>query len=66
MMSVIIFVYFYCISIETFLVPDKISLTAFVDVSPEETQQKNPFESFKDDGEPSSAKEIRVPDEVSF
>ncbi|KAI9118586.1 hypothetical protein K1719_010918 [Acacia pycnantha] len=38
---------------------------AFVDVSPEETQQKNPFESFKDDGEPSSTKETPVPDEVS-
>ncbi|KAK4274958.1 hypothetical protein QN277_018111 [Acacia crassicarpa] len=38
---------------------------AFVDVSPEETQQKNPFESFKDDGEPSSTKETTVPDEVS-
>ncbi|XP_028768846.1 protein TIC 40, chloroplastic [Neltuma alba] len=38
---------------------------AFVDVSPEETQQKNPFESFKDVSEPSSTKETRVPDEVS-
>ncbi|XP_054818430.1 protein TIC 40, chloroplastic [Prosopis cineraria] len=38
---------------------------AFVDVSPEETQPKNPFESFKDVSEPSTTKETRVPDEVS-
>lgn len=37
---------------------------AFVDVSPEETVQESPFESFKDD-ESSSVKEARVPDEVS-
>ncbi|KAI4306321.1 hypothetical protein L6164_029609 [Bauhinia variegata] len=37
----------------------------FVDVSPEETVQKSPFESFKDDVETSSSKEARVPDEVS-
>ncbi|RDX73757.1 Protein TIC 40, chloroplastic, partial [Mucuna pruriens] len=38
---------------------------AFVDVSPEETVQKSPFESFKDVDESSSVKEARVPDEVS-
>ncbi|KAF7816275.1 protein TIC 40, chloroplastic [Senna tora] len=38
---------------------------AFVDVSPEVTQEKNPFESFKDVSETSSSKETRVPDEVS-
>lgn len=37
---------------------------AFVDVSPEETVQESPFESFKDD-ESSSVKEAWVPDEVS-
>ncbi|TKY47309.1 TIC 40 [Spatholobus suberectus] len=38
---------------------------AFVDVSPEETVQKSPFENFKDVDESSSVKEARVPDEVS-
>lgn len=38
---------------------------AFVDVSPEETAQKSPFENFKDVDESSSVKEARVPDEVS-
>ncbi|RYR27527.1 hypothetical protein Ahy_B01g051547 [Arachis hypogaea] len=37
---------------------------AFVDVSPEETVQKSPFETYNDD-EASSSKEARVPDEVS-
>ncbi|MED6118694.1 Protein TIC 40, chloroplastic [Stylosanthes scabra] len=37
---------------------------AFVDVSPEETVQKSPFENYKDD-ESSSSTETRVPDEVS-
>ncbi|KAK7387325.1 hypothetical protein VNO78_28044 [Psophocarpus tetragonolobus] len=38
---------------------------AFVDVSPEETVPKSPFESFQDDDESSSVNEARVPDEVS-
>lgn len=52
---------------ETFLLKFliKFLLPAFVDVSPEETQEKNPFESFKDASEASSSKETRVPDEVS-
>ncbi|MED6185243.1 Protein TIC 40, chloroplastic [Stylosanthes scabra] len=37
---------------------------AFVDVSPEETVQKSPFENYKDD-ESSTSTETRVPDEVS-
>ncbi|XLS43734.1 hypothetical protein HN51_000599 [Arachis hypogaea] len=37
---------------------------AFVDVSPEETVQKSPFETYNDD-ESSSSTEARVPDEVS-
>ncbi|XP_027334831.1 protein TIC 40, chloroplastic isoform X2 [Abrus precatorius] len=37
---------------------------AFVDVSPEETEQKSPFESFKDD-ESNSVKEAHVPEEAS-
>ncbi|KAI4307743.1 hypothetical protein L6164_030897 [Bauhinia variegata] len=36
----------------------------FVDVSPEEAEQKSPFESFKDASETSSSKEAKVPDEV--
>ena len=43
----------------------KFSITAFVDVSPEETVRESPFESFKDD-ESSSVKEAWVPDEVRF
>ncbi|CAJ1960677.1 unnamed protein product [Sphenostylis stenocarpa] len=38
---------------------------AFVDVSPEETVQKSPFESVKDDESSSVKEETRVPDEVS-
>ncbi|XP_061360323.1 protein TIC 40, chloroplastic isoform X2 [Gastrolobium bilobum] len=38
---------------------------AFVDVSPEETVQKSPFENFKDVDEYSSFKEARVPEEAS-
>jgi len=42
------------------------SITAFVDISPEETVQKSPFESVKDDESSSVKEEPRVPDEVSF
>ncbi|KAJ7964359.1 protein TIC 40, chloroplastic [Quillaja saponaria] len=38
---------------------------AFVDVSPEETQKKSPFESFNDVPETSTSKEAVNPDEVS-
>lgn len=41
-------------------------ITGFVDVSPEESVQKSPFESFKDVDESSSFKEARAPAEVSF
>lgn len=60
--------FYICIKIETSTVKilNKISITAFVDVSPEETAQKTPFESFKDVDESSSSKEARVTEEVSF
>ncbi|KAJ1382646.1 UCH-binding domain superfamily [Sesbania bispinosa] len=44
--------------------PKKLQL-AFVDVSPEETAQKSPFESFKDVDESSSLKEDQIPKEAS-
>ncbi|XP_014518692.1 protein TIC 40, chloroplastic [Vigna radiata var. radiata] len=46
-------------------VPNKPKKIAFVDVSPEETVQKSPFESVKDDESSSVKEKARVPDEVS-
>ncbi|XP_047172491.1 protein TIC 40, chloroplastic [Vigna umbellata] len=46
-------------------VPNEPKKIAFVDVSPEETVQKSPFESVKDDESSSVKEKARVPDEVS-
>ncbi|KAK8468671.1 hypothetical protein PHAVU_006G083300 [Phaseolus vulgaris] len=46
-------------------VQNKPKKIAFVDVSPEETVQKSPFESVKDNESSSVKEEARVPDEVS-
>ena len=45
-------------------ISNKISFTACVDVSPEETMQKSPFENLKD--VESSSQDARAPSEVSF
>lgn len=59
---------FYMCKIETLTVKvsNNFYVTGFVDVSPEETVQKSPFESFKDVDDSSSVKESWVPKEVSF
>jgi len=44
----------------------RLSIIAFVDVTPEETVQKSPFESVKDDESSSVKEKARVPDEVSL